>query len=459
MKRLHPKSGTDFKDYISKCAPIVFFSALTGALSGTVVVLYNLCAEFLQEHSQSIYQLVYAHPAFIPLLVVALVFLAFISYVILKYVPEAQGAGVPRTEGVLRGHLPIVWWRTLIGTVFASFIAFFSGISLGSEGPSTALGASVGAGVSKLHRSKKLSEADTKEVSLMIATSGSSAGMAAAFNAPVAGLIFTLEELHQRFSPMILLAASSAIITSIATSTALKYALGLPIVALETMLHALPFQYIWTLIILGVLCGVLSALFTKVLSGIGEFKFIKRIPLFLKILIAFIVTGTVGLFLTDALGGGFILVHKLISFDFKWWILIALLLSKIFLTVLGVGSRSSGGLLIPTLTIGALLGALMGKLFIVLGVPQEYYNTFIVISMSAFLGAMFRTPITAIVLMVEITGSLSGMLTLGIEVLIAYVVSELLMRKPIYDTLLERDIEAEENLIIPRFSFALKKKK
>ncbi len=450
MKRLHPKTNENYKDYLAKYMPIVFFSALTGVISGTVIVLYNFVAEFLAEKSAHLYQEAYLHPAFIPLVFVALVLLAFISYVILKYVPEVKGPAVPRTEGVVRGLKPIVWWRTLIGTVFASFTSFFAGLSLGNEGPSTAIGASLGAGVSKLHRSKRLSPEDKKEIGLMITTSGSSAGMAAAFNAPVSGLIFTLEELHQRFSPTILLAASSAIITSIATSTALKYALGLPLVALELPLQALPFKYIWTLLLLGVICGVCVALFTKCLSGIGELKFVKKIPLLLKLVIAFVVTGVFGLLLTDATGSSLLLVHKLTSgVDFKWWMLLLIFLSKIFLTVLGLGSDASGGLLIPNLTLGALIGALMGKAFVAMGVPSVYYNTFIIISMSAFLGAAFRTPITAIVLMLEITGSLSGMLTIGIEVLIAYVVSELLMRKPIYDTLLERDMEVVEENEIP----------
>jgi H+/Cl- antiporter ClcA len=103
------------------------------------------------------------------------------------------------------------------------------------------------------------------------------------------------------------------------------------------------------------------------------------------------------------------------------------------------------------LTIGALIGALMGKAFLAMGIPAEYYNAFIIITMSAFLGAVLRTPITAVVLLIEITGSLSGVLTIGVEVLIAFIVAELLMRKPFYDVLLERMVENENT--IPEFNF------
>ena len=94
MKRLHPITGTNYKDYISTCAPIIFFSALTGVASGAVVILYSYCAEFLTHNSIHLYELVMEYPAFIPLLLVALVILAFISYVILKFIPEVKGSGV-----------------------------------------------------------------------------------------------------------------------------------------------------------------------------------------------------------------------------------------------------------------------------------------------------------------------------------------------------------------------------
>ena len=95
-----------------------------------------------------------------------------------------------------------------------------------------------------------------------------------------------------------------------------------------------------------------------------------------------------------------------------------------------MGSDSIGGILLPSLSIGALIGALMGKLFIQLGVPEEYFLTFVIVGSAAFLGATFRTPITAIVLVIEITGSLSGGFAIGIEVLIAFLLAELFNQRP-----------------------------
>lgn len=456
MKRLYPKDGASYKDHIATTGPIVLFSALSGVASGIIITLYGYVAELIQHHSLDIYKLVHDNSAFIPLLLLGLIILAFIAYVVITFIPEVRGSGIPRTEGVLRGLKPIVWWRTLVGTILGSFVSFFGGLSMGSEGPSVAIGASLGNGVSKLYKSKKLTPEQKKERALLISTAGSSGAFASALCAPLAGLIFTLEELHQKFSPLILLAAGSSITTSIITSTALRSLLGMPLSILNLSIAPIPFNLTWTLIILGVACGVFSALFNKVLCSIGEIKWLKRIPVLVKLIVVFLITGVVGLFVTESLGGGIILVKDLTEISFTWWALLIIFVTKVTLTVLAFSSETTGGLLIPMLTIGALFGALMGKAFVAMGVSETYYTTFIIISMSAFLGAVLRTPITAIVLLVEITGALSGVLTIGAEVLIAFIVAELLMRKPFYDVLLERSMENEVQL--PKFSLKFKNK-
>ena len=138
------------------------------------------------------------------------------------------------------------------------------------------------------------------------------------------------------------------------------------------------------------------------------------------------------------------LINKISSLNIGWKALLLLFALKALLTLLGLGSGAAGGLLVPMLTLGALIGSLLGNLFIAIGVPDDLYTTFVVISMSAFLGALFRTPITAVVLAIELTGSASGILTIGLEIFIAYVVAELLMRKPIYDVLLDISLEDYE---------------
>ncbi len=455
MKRLFPQSGVSNKDHIARCAPIITFSALTGIASGVLITLFSYVAELLQHNSLHLYSLVRENPAFIPLLLLALAILAFISHVIIKFIPEVKGSGVPRTEGVLRGLKPIVWWRTLVGTIVGSLVSFFAGLSLGSEGPSVAIGSSIGNGVSKLYKGKNRKEEDLKEFETLVTTSGSSSAFSAILCAPITGLVFTLEELHQKFSPFILISSGSAIATAMLSTVGLRKLLGMSTTLLNVELTPLPHEYTWALLLLGLITGVMAFAFNKLICSIGEIRFLKKVPSLVKLIVVFLITGAVGLFVTEGLGGGMILVNNITKVSFTWWALLIIFITKVSLTVLAFSSEAPGGLLIPMLTIGALLGALMGKAFEAMGIPSEYYNVFIIITMSSFLGAVLRTPITAIVLLIEITGSLSGVLTIGVEVLIAFIVAELLMRKPFYDVLLERSMKKEVD--VPKFT--LKKNK
>ena len=413
------------REHLANCCPIIFFSALTGVFSGIVVILYSFVAEFLSHSSKELYQKVAESPAFIPLLFLALVILAFISYVIIRFLPEAKGTGFTADEAKEKALSPISWWRTMIGTILGSFVSFFGGLSFGVEGPATAIGFSLGNGISKLYKSKKAKDRQVNETKELTAVSGFSAAITAAFSAPITGVIFTLEELDKKFSPYVFLATSCSVIASFATSIGLRTLLGMEARLLSLTISPLPFSHYWTLLLLGLACGICAIAFSKAIRHINEISILKRIPLVIKLIVAYLLTGVAGLFLVDAIGSGTSLIKDLVAIDFKWWILIVLLIVKSILTIIAKGSESIGGLLLPTMTIGALIGALMGKVFIQFGVPAEYYVVFIIVGISAFLGATLRTPITAVILVIEITASASNSFAIALTVLISFILSEL----------------------------------
>ncbi|MBO5775940.1 MAG: chloride channel protein [Clostridia bacterium] len=443
MKDARP-TKVEYKNYLLEVIPIILFSALTGVLSGAIVCGYVYLTEFLAHNSSNIYAFVRENPAFIPLLLLGLIILALFVWVILKLIPEVKRLGVPRTEAATRGLKPVAWWRTLIGTILGTLPAFLGGLSLGAERPSTAIGGSIGAGIAKLYRGKRATPERKDEINLLVSSAGSGSAFATAFCAPIAGFVFTLEEIHQKFNAKLLLAAASSITTATITSTALRTLLGLETSLFQFNFLSLPLELSWTLPLIGIVCGLSAALYSKALGSICKSKRITQIPLIIKLVSVFLITGAIGLLCTDSLGSGMSLISKVTSLNLGWKVLLLLLALKALLTLLGLGSGASGGLLVPMLTLGALLGALLGNIFIALGIPENYYATFVIISMSAFLGALFRTPITAVVLAVEITGSTSGILTIGLEVFIAYIIAELLMRKPIYDVLLDISLEDYE---------------
>ena len=416
-----------FNDFILKCGPVALFSALTGFLSGALVILYNCIADVIVHDSLIIYSAFAKRPIFIPLLFVILIILAFLSYVILKFLPQVKGAKIPRADDTA---LKLSWWQTILAKIFGSFISFFGGLSLGVEGPATAIGSSVGVGLSSLIKSKRFSTRDKDEVTSVVAESGVTSALTAIFNAPLAGIAFVIEELEHKISGLLVVALTFGSATSLFTSYSLRKLLDLPERLFALSLPTLPPSYFWAILLLGVILGILATLYVKLIKAFGKPNFLKRIPLIIKLIFVFLITGATGIFLTNVLGGGSFVIRELLSVDFPWWILLVMLVVKSLLTALALSSSSHGGLLMPTLAIGAIAGALLGKMALLLGVPNEYYALFVIAGALSFFGGVYRAPISAILLTIELTGNAHGIATIGAEIIITFIVAELLLKIP-----------------------------
>ena len=173
---------------------IVLVGMLTGTFAGVVVTLYNLLTSLAEEFSRGYYGFFRDNPAFIPLLFAALALGAVVIGGTLRFLPMIRGSGIPQAEGALRGLLRFKWYRELTGMFAASLFTVFLGLAAGAEGPSVLIGASCGYGTSDLLRQGAL-------VRRYQITGGASAGLAAAFNAPLTGMAFAFEEGQKRFTP------------------------------------------------------------------------------------------------------------------------------------------------------------------------------------------------------------------------------------------------------------------
>ena len=136
------KSG--FNNSIKIVVPYLLYGTLCGSVTGAALFFFKLIAKNLEEITKGIYSFARENVAYIPLVFLGLVLLALIEYFLHKKIPEVKGGGIPRTEGILRGILSFKWLKTLVGTVFGSFISFFAGLPLGSEGPAVLIGTSLG---------------------------------------------------------------------------------------------------------------------------------------------------------------------------------------------------------------------------------------------------------------------------------------------------------------------------
>lgn len=425
--------------------PVVFYCGLAGILAGLTVAFFNYAATTLTSLSTKLYAWFGENPAYIPLLFAGLALLAGAMWLLHKFVPEVRGSGIPQTEGVMRGLLTFRWLRVLIATSIGSFISFFAGLSLGSEGPSVQIGATTAQGAARLMRSRLAWQR-------YVVSGGASAGLAVAFNAPLTGIIFAIEEGHRRVTPMILLSASSSVIFATITYRLVANLWGGAYNLLFDLgtLKMIPIEQVWMLFLLGLACGAGAIFFNFALirSQRALDKVEKKTPYWARLLIVFLLTGVVGLLLADANTGGHGLIEKIAHQDFTVQMLLLLLVVKLVMIVLCYNSGATGGMFIPMLAIGALIGGIFGKIFMQWGMDESCYKLIVCVSMTTFFGASVRAPITAIVLIVEITGYAGGFLPAAISIFTAFLVAELLGNRPLYDSMLERTLErghADEN--------------
>lgn len=442
---------SDYKNYFKNVfVPVLVYGAFTGLLVGTFVFFFKWVAEWLTEKSIEIYRAAQQNPWIAIAVVAGALALAFAAYFLHRWAPETKGGGIPRAEGVLRGILTFRWLRTGIAVIVNSWISFFAGLPLGSEGPSVLLGTAIGGGTCKLPLSHNSWDR-------YIMTGGACAGFAVATSAPVTGILFALEEAHKRFTPMIFLMAMSSVVFGVTASNLWSMLLGhnpAPLFNVGALMGTFNMKDIWIPLLLGVIIAAVACAYNLVVFAMGKLwgGKLKKVPQWAKLMIVFALTVVVGLITvggfngTDALFGGGGLIKELTVYErFSWAVIFVLLLIRFFMISFSTSSGATGGVFIPMLSIGALLGALVGKLFVVMGMDESLYATVVMLSMSAFMGAATRAPLTALVFMVECTWNFSNLFYVGITVFLSYLICELVKVEPLYDVLLERMLEQQNH--------------
>ncbi len=454
MNRVEKDLSNAWNYFKNMMMPTLVYGVMIGAVVGAFIFGYGWIAEHLTEYSVEMYSWIRENLAFLPLLLLGLALVGFLLSLFLKKIPDIQGGGIPYTEGVIRGRFGFQWPKMVIGTIISSFVTYFVGLPLGSEGPSVQIGACLGEAVNEGGKKLKMSSGSWKRLSI---TGGAAAGLATAFNAPLTGICFALEEAHQRFSPMILLTSSASALSAVLTRRLLMLAFNVKagFVFYVSSMEMVPLSQIWILVILGLFIGAVASLYTKMaISCKSFFDAHKKISIQMRVIALFLVVGTISVFVTDLVGGGTGLIKGILNMDFTWQMLLLLLFLKLVFITLSSTSGVTGGIFIPMLALGALAGGLLGRGFIQFGWMDEvYYHAIVVMSMCAFLGAVTRSPLTSIVLVVEITGqvfngfagtNLDGFLGAGIVIVLSYFVMELTAVPPLYDYQLE-GIEHRKN--------------
>jgi len=369
---------------------------------------------------------------------------AAISAMIGRYAPESGGSGIPHIKAALLHLRTIKPIRLIVAKFLGGLGALMIGMSMGREGPTVQMGASVGKLVGDVLRVPKRSRD-----SLLAA--GAGAGLAAAFNAPLAGFLFVMEELKREMSAI---TYGSALVASVCAVAVTRYLMGQHPSFLLTSPGGPPLRVLPQVAVLGVVAGIAGVLFNKFLVGILEVRRKLRIPRWLMGLVVGSCSGLALIFWPPITGVGHNLVESVLSGSLGaphlFLFVILLFAGKFVLTVGSYGTGLPGGIFAPILALGSLLGLAYG-IIVHQVIPQTPFSPagFATIGMTGMLAASVRAPLTGVVLIVEMTGEYSLLYSLLVGAFVADLVAGALRDQPIYEALMERDLKLSGAQVSP----------
>lgn len=398
-------------------AKIFIQALLVGVLTGVIVVLFRLGIENVFAFIMSKF---YTNP--ILFLLITTLGGLISGLLVYKLAPETSGSGIPYVKLALLRSGKLIRVRTIFVKFFAGIIGIGTGLSLGREGPSVQLGAGAGSFVGKLF---KLSGNNRDK----LIASGAGAAIGATFNAPIAGTLFVLEELIHKFTPSMLFPTLVATVTSASIA---RYFLGVnPAFNVEIPSVAISPKVAVICLALGLISGVVGVGFSKVIFFFNRLYSKIRIPNYCKPALAGFITGLAGLMLPYILSSGNKTVEMLFHNNFPIIIVCLIFALKFFITPICFSSGAAGGIFLPMLMLGSFLGYITGFLANSVGADVNL-AAIAALGMAGFLSSVARTPLTAVVMVFEMTGGYECILPLMLVSAIADLTAEKLNHKPIY---------------------------
>jgi chloride channel protein, CIC family len=412
-------------------------AALVGLCAGIIAILFRGALSGMDILRNSLIEKAHGHPLWGWIFPVLFSVVGAILSLTLtrRFAPETKGSGIPHLEAVLQRLQELEWTRVLPVKFFGGIAAIGSGLALGREGPTVQMGGSIGAAISQ---ALKVSPRER----LTLIAAGAGAGLAAAFNAPLSGLVFVLEEVQRDFHPIVF--GTAFLAAAVADVVARVGADPFPVFSI-TKYPTPPLAALPAFAILGVIAGLFGIAFNRSLVlSLDFYGRMKNKTLATAITGAAI--GLIGWFVPTAIGNG----HPLAEMTLSGKIVLAAIplwfIVRFLLTISSYGTGVPGGIFAPLLVLGALIGLGVGEItqqIIPSAVPVP--AVFAVVGMAAYFTAIVRAPLTGVVLIIEMTGNYEQMLPLLISCFFAYAVTEYLKDIPIYEVLFERDLLQSED--------------
>lgn len=431
-----------FIDADTKNFRLIFFAFVVGIVAGTVGSVFRISLSYIEIYRDKLFAsagesglISWVWPI---LFGVSGVIIAL--FLVRRFAPEASGSGVQEIEGALDGIRPVRWKRVLPVKFIASLFSLGSGLLLGREGPTIQLGANIGKMIKDTFK-----QPDNKTNPLV--SSGAAAGLACAFNAPFAGIIFVIEEMHGHFR-YTFYSVAAIMVASGASDFVVRALVGADPVIKMTIFPSPELSGIWLFIVLGLLFSLVGYSFNKLLIvALDFFSKLSRIAFVFSGILAGVVIVIIGVYFPEMIGGGYNTISEVLDQSFTLSILIMLFVGRMLLSVFSYGTGVPGGIFAPMLALGVVFGMLFGI------VMQHFFpdlvshpGIFAVAGMAGIFASTVRAPLTGLVLAVEMTANYELILPLIITTVSASVVTAQLGNEPIYTTLLKRTLANEKSL-------------
>ncbi|MBR0827142.1 H(+)/Cl(-) exchange transporter ClcA [Bradyrhizobium manausense] len=413
---------------------------IVGAATGWVGAIFRLLLEQADRLRDAM--IAWAHGnaiwGFLVVIGVCAVATLVAAWMVRQFSPHASGSGIPHVEAVLHDQIPPAPFGLVPVKFFGGLLAIGSGLALGREGPTVQMGAGIAVFVARVCR---LCWADSR----VLLAAGAGAGLATAFNAPIAGLVFVLEELVQRFEHRVAVAALAALTTAILVA---RLFLG---DAPDFQVGPLSYPTAASVplfLVLGALAGLLAVAYNRtLLAAIAARDRFGSLPIELR---AGLIGASVGLlawFAPELVGGGDQITQRALIGHESLAIVGFTFLIRFGLGPLSYAAGTPGGLFAPLLVLGAQSGLVFGVacrvVFPGLAIQPE---AFALVGMAAFFTGVVRAPVTGIVLVAEMTGNVTMLLPMLGACFVAMLLPMMLRNAPIYDSLREHTLRLERQI-------------
>ncbi|MBV9286483.1 MAG: H(+)/Cl(-) exchange transporter ClcA [Hyphomicrobiales bacterium] len=416
---------------------LALVALVAGALAGLVGAVFRLSLVEADRYRGALIEWAHGREALGFLIVVAAcaAATALAAWLVRRFSPHASGSGIPHVEAVLRGELPPAPFLLIPVKFLGGVLAIGAGLALGREGPTVQMGASLAHLVGRIFRR-------TWPDCRVLMAAGAGAGLGTAFNAPIAGAVFVLEELVQRFERRIAIAALAASATAIGVArVALGDAPDFRVSALgygDAATRPIDFAF-------GALAGLAAVAYNRALLATrAAARRLERSPVELRAGIVGAAVGVLAWFAPGLIGGGDAITQSVLAGGVALAAIPAAFLIRFALGAVSYAAATPGGLFAPMLVLGAQVGFLFGaicrSLLPHLDVQPE---GFAVVGMAAFFTGVVRAPVTGIVLATEMTANVTMLLPMLCACAAAMLTATLLGDPPIYESLRERASPAD----------------